>query len=538
LSGALIHQISAALSAGRLEEAATLLEQSSLRDQPKGQKVLAEVVDALVARARTHLLEDRPTEALNDCRTAQRLGGNQAEIAAIRDAATEQVLALGRRQRREAQVLSMARRHIEQGQLDLAERVVREAANQPVTRALDQRSGAVAILGDIEGRRAVLDAACSAAEAALARDDTDRATVELERAAGADRHDPRVADIETRLRVLLSRRLADAINSGRLDLAEAFAGRLRRCGQPDAQGEALCRTLDQCRAAWQWVQRGAPRQAAQVLRRVAAARPEAQWVAEAIEQLAVAERQIEMLRASPLGMLGGAGADESRVNSGMPIEMNPASAGSPDRSADPIIREATSGEGVLADRFLVQVDGAGSYCVVSSPEVTLGPVSSPRRPTVGLIAEPGTPLATIRRREDDYYLHGEAGVCVGGQPAGGRLLQSGDRISLSGRCRMTFALPHPASTTAVLDLSGARFPRSDVRRIILLDQDLIIGPGAAHVSCGDASRTIALRWRKGRLTAPAGVDVRVGGRVWEAGRGLPSGVAIELGGVRTVLTVI
>jgi hypothetical protein len=534
-----IHQVSAALAAGRLEEAASLLEQSPLRDQPRGQKMLADIVEALVARARAHLLGDRPTEALADCRTAQRLGGNQAEVAAIRDAATEQVLALARRQRREAQVLSMARRHIEQGQLDLAERVVRDAANQPVTKALDQRSGAVAILGDIEARRAVLDAACGAAEAALARDDTDRATVELERARAADRHDARVAELEGNLRSLLGRRLADAIDAGRPDLAEAFAARLRRCGQPDAQGEALCRALDQCRAAWQWVQRGAPRQAAQVLRRVAAARPEAGWVAEAIQQLAVAERQIEMLRASPLGTLGGAslgdaGADESRVDFGTRFEANPAGAGNPQRST-PMVK---SNEGVLAERFLVQVDGAGSYCVVSSPEVTLGPVSSPRRPMVGLVAEPGTPLATIRRQEDDYFLHGEAGVCVGDQPASGRLLRSGDRITLSPRCRVIFAVPHPASTTAVLDLSAARFPRGDVRRIILLDQDLIIGPGAAHVCCPDAPRTIALRWRKGRLTAPAGVDVRVGGEVWEIGRGLPSGVAIELGGVRMVITAI
>ena len=123
LAGSL-NQVSAALAGGRLEEAAALLEQSPEREQGRQQKLLGEVVAALIARARAHLLDDRPTEALADCRTAQRLAGNGAEVAAIRDAATEQLLAQARRQRRENQVLAMARRHIEQGQLDLAERVV------------------------------------------------------------------------------------------------------------------------------------------------------------------------------------------------------------------------------------------------------------------------------------------------------------------------------------------------------------------------------------------------------------------------------
>jgi hypothetical protein len=546
-----LNQVSAALAGGRLEEAAALLQQSpqgeQWREGGRRQKLVDEVVAALIARARAHLLEDRPNEALADCRTAQRLAGNGAEVAAIRDAATEQLLAQARRQRRENQVLAMARRHIEQGQLDLAERVVRQAANEILTKSLDQRSGAVAILGDIEARRAVLDAACTAAEAALARDDTDRATVELERARGADKHDARVAQIEARLRVLLGRRLAEAIDDGRPDLAEAFAARLRRCGQMDAEGEALCRVLEQCRAAWQWVQRGAPRQAGQLLGRVTAARPQAKWVTQAIEQLALAQRQIEMLRASPLGMLGGGsgGEEESRIDSEVLLGSDGIASGEAGRSGGQtggrpgmVGGMGKSEQNALAERFLLQVDGAGSYLVVSGSELTIGPVSSPRRPTVGLVAEPGTPLATIRRQEDDYFLHGEAGVRVGDEPASGRLLRSGDRITLSPRCRVSFAVPHPASTTAVLDLTGARFPRSDVRRIILLDQDLIIGPGAGHVCCPDALRTMALRWRKGRLTAPAGVEVRADGQIQDAGRGLPTGVPIELGGLRMVITAI
>lgn len=541
--GAQIRQAEAALAGGRLDEAGALLEQASLRQMRRGQQLLTELVTALTARAKAHLLAERLHEALADCRAAERLGGNLADVAAIRDAATAELLAAQRRLHREAQVLSIARRQIEQGQLNLAEQVICDAAAEPLTASILRHSGGGALLHDIETRRAALAAACAAAEEALTREDTDRATAELERARQADRHDPRVADLEARLRTQLSDALAGALDTGRPDLAEALAGRLRRCGRLDTVGESLCRALDQCRAAWQWVQRGAPRQAAQILRRVAAARPSARWVDGALQQLAQAEQQIDLLRGGALGMLANAPDAASPSSPGSPTSPDHATiapGASGQTYADPIDPSAdptAAPDAPLPDRFLMQVDGAGSFCVVTAAAVSIGPVSSPRRPDVGLVAEPGTPIATLERKEDDYFLRGESGVAVNDQPVLSRLLRPGDRIALAARCRVTFQLPHPASTTAALDLSAARYPRGDVRRIILLDQDLIIGPGAAHVRC-DTPRPIAFRWRDRRLLPPSGVEMRVAGQVWPPGRGLPLGVPAELGGVRLVLTRI
>jgi len=106
----------------------------------------------------------------------------------------------------------------------------------------------------------------------------------------------------------------------------------------------------------------------------------------------------------------------------------------------------------------------------------------------------------------------------------GRLLASGECLDLSPRCRLTFRLPSPASTTAVLDLTGARLPRADIRRVILMDQDLIIGPGSAsHVVATQLERPVVLHVSQGQLVCQ-GRDA-----------GIPVGERVSVGGVSFVL---
>ncbi len=110
---------------------------------------------------------------------------------------------------------------------------------------------------------------------------------------------------------------------------------------------------------------------------------------------------------------------------------------------------------------------------------------------MGLLADANVPIATIDRQEDEYFIRGSA-VAVNDRAGSGKLLSSGDRITLSPRCRLSFALPSAASTTAILDLTGARYARSDVRRIILLDRDIILGPSTAtHVRGRTVARQLA-----------------------------------------------
>jgi hypothetical protein len=56
-------------------------------------------------------------------------------------------------------------------------------------------------------------------------------------------------------------------------------------------------------------------------------------------------------------------------------------------------------------------------------------------PDVALVAEPGAPVATIERTDDDYFVR-SALVQVNDKPTTSKLLMTGDRIALSPR------LPH------------------------------------------------------------------------------------------------
>ena len=170
-------------------------------------------------------------------------------------------------------------------------------------------------------------------------------------------------------------------------------------------------------------------------------------------------------------------------------------------------------------------------------------ISSSRLPDIGLLADPSTAVAMIERADEDYFLRSEFGLAVNDRPIAPRsakLLGSGDRVALSPRCRFGFATPNVASTTAVIDLTGARYPRSDVRRIILMDRDLIIGPGAAtHVRIGDAEgagSNVVLHLRDGRLFCETDQPIEVNGAPLDRNAGIPLGAHVKVGGASFVVT--
>jgi hypothetical protein len=212
----------------------------------------------------------------------------------------------------------------------------------------------------------------------------------------------------------------------------------------------------------------------------------------------------------------------------------------------------------VPERFVLRVDGVGSFLVLRRAAVTIGPVGTSRPPDVALAADPALPPVTVARLDDDYFLRpGGGAVTVNDRPVGGphataaaaRLLADGDRLALAPRCRVTFAVPSPASTSAALDLTGARLAAApDVRRVILMDRDLILGPGpAAHVrtdavpAAGGGCGRVVLHVRDGRLWCEcpgdrAIADAEAGGRPLDPHGTVPFGVAVRAGGLSFVVT--
>ena len=102
---------------------------------------------------------------------------------------------------------------------------------------------------------------------------------------------------------------------------------------------------------------------------------------------------------------------------------------------------------------------------------------------------------------------------------------------------MKFNIPNPASTTATLSLPGTRLGRADVRRIILMDRDILIGPNeGSHILAESLDETIALFTQNGRLLCRAKDKILVDEKAVSPTAGLPINKQIRIGQISLVLT--
>ena len=538
-----IRHAETALSDGRLDEVFELVRDPKLRSHRRGQELITKLVTALEKRGREHLKGSRFTAALTDCEKAQQLAGDLPQLLSLRNEAMDAMADDRRSERLKAGAVAAARNEIDNGRLAAGERLLAVAS------ITDTRAGA--LLQELGARHNLVDSAVHNADEALDREDMDAALVELERARGADRSDRRIKDLTDRVRKALREQISEAIEEGRLDRADSLGQRLSRVDEQSLDSQQVLNAIAQCRTAWERIDRGRIHEAEEACRRLATIFPKARWISAACEHLSKANESLEALRTGPLGLLANEGAP---VNRDMPTRAPTESArdtGSPPASREPspvraipvvqtpphgrdgrVTVEATG----LPSKFLIQVDGAGSCLVLRQPIVTVGPISSSKLPDVALIAEAGAPVVTVERVEDDYFVRG-AVFAINDKPAGDKLLVSGDRISLTPRCRLGFLLPSAASTTAVIDMIGARFPRADLRRVVLMDRGLVIGPGmTSHVRCDSTPEPIVLHVRDNRLFARTSSEVEVDGKPMDRVQGIPLGAHVRVGLVSFVVT--
>jgi hypothetical protein len=183
------------------------------------------------------------------------------------------------------------------------------------------------------------------------------------------------------------------------------------------------------------------------------------------------------------------------------------------------------------------VDGAGTFLVLRDRRIAIGPAGSSRHPEVALLADSGLPGVTVDRTDEDYFLSADAGVCVNENPVQRKLLLNGDRIALSPRARLRFVLPNAASTSAVLHMAGTRLPSCDARQIILLDREMVLGPGvSAHIRADQLSEPAILHVRDGRLFCKSKEEVQVNGRPLDRNAGIPLGARVQIGPVSFTVT--
>jgi hypothetical protein len=514
-------QAETALADGRLEEALELVKLEQFRTHRHGQDLIARLLRAFLDRAEEHLRLGRAEAALQDCDRATRLGGNAGEIAELRGRAVGVVQARQKELKITGQVVAMARAHAQGGRLATGEQLLGDAC------ADDSR--VVALHQELLGLRAQLENKLKLAEFAITREDWEAAADAVADARGIDSVDQRVIEAATKVATALRRNASSALNDGRLVAASSFLERLSQVDSSSSESQQLQRAMSECRGILSMVEQGRLHEAEEAARRLRTILPDARWLQETLSQLSAMCEGLDRFRAGPLGLL----RPPRRTLDGV-TTVGPAANARVHRPAPAAPAVSAREE---PDRFIIQVDGAGSYLVLGKDRVRVGAVSSSDPVDCGLITEPGLPPANIDRTDDDYFIRCSGPMLINDKPCNGKLLVSGDRVSLSPRCRFTFQVPNAASTTAVLDLNGARYPRSDVRRVILLDRDIVLGPGhATHIRCEHVPECLVLTWRGGKLHAD-GQSVQVDGdRFLPPGDGIPVGMPVRVGNISFVVT--
>jgi hypothetical protein len=264
--------------------------------------------------------------------------------------------------------------------------------------------------------------------------------------------------------------------------------------------------------------------------------PSAQWLGTVTNQSRQAAELLDELAAGPLGL-----DITRRQDMEDEIQQTDDEGRSTSEALPQAIQAGEHPEGrdktSLASKFTLQIDGVGSFYVVRDSRITVGPVSSSARPTVGLMVDPNLPAITIERSEDDYFIRSSSPVLVNDVAMTNKLLADSDRINLSPRCVMKFNVPNPASTTATLSLPAARLGRADVRRVILMDRDILIGPTeGSHILAESLDETIVLFTQNGQLICRTKDKILVDEKAVSPTAGLPFDRQISIGQISLVLT--
>jgi hypothetical protein len=213
-----------------------------------------------------------------------------------------------------------------------------------------------------------------------------------------------------------------------------------------------------------------------------------------------------------------------RSGSGLaPIEGFPVTRAAPPRPASPV-PPSGSDRAALPKRFLLWVDGVGAYLVCTGSRVTFGQagVDGGGPVDIPLFADVSRVHAELTRDGEGYLV--EAGkaapvngkdvprpVLVNGREAARCVLTPGDRVTLGSTCQFLFQQPVVVSATARLDLTSGHRLNHPVDGVLLMANEVILGPGPdAHVVIPDAAeRVLIYRSKDGLGVRYTGAEFRV-----------------------------
>ncbi len=270
------------------------------------------------------------------------------------------------------------------------------------------------------------------------------------------------------------------LTSGRLDRAAAIDDMFRPLQSAAPRVGELQQCLTICRSAREHMEMHQYAEAEAQLAVLAQMVDGKTWIVAARSAIADAIRDLNAVSAGPLGLLG----DQLNQQQTSAVAASLA----PPRTAEawPFKSEG------LPMRSVLQVDGVGGLLLLSSDVITIGTSSSSSRLDVPLVTEGAAAFISIRRDGDDYFAESAEPFQVNGRQVSRKLLTSGDSISVGARGRLRFLKPVAASGSAVLQITGSRLARRDIRSVVLMSDSLLFGPAGSHFRLSGAENPIVL----------------------------------------------
>ena len=512
---------------GRLDEAFEIVQSEHIRQHRRGQKLIGRLARAFVKRGQENLESERIQLALLDCNKAEKLAGNTDEVARLRSAICSEMEQKRLRDQHRSFNVTQAKRNIKNGWISVGQQILDEED--------DNDSQAGMVLRQANVARLELNEAITKADQALSANDLDSAIEIIAQTGLTGNKNDKVIELVSRLKSLAIQQIRENFNIGRIDRAQSLWQKVSPIANGTSEISELGVALSQCRKATEFVAMGRPREAVSFLRKIKVICPSAKWLGAVTEQTRQAAELLDELAASPLGLELDSEAGNEKETAGKQIDKLPADPNAIRHK----IKPGAGDDSPLPSKFVMQMDGVGSFLVLRDKRITVGPVSSSERPTVGLMADPNIPVATIERVEDDYFIRSTGPIRVNDMMTTNKLLADGDRIALSSRCRFKFHLPNPASTTAMLILSGARLGRADIRQVVLMDRDILVGSaGGNHIPAESLDETVAMFAQNGRLLCKTKNKILVNDQPVGSAAGLPVDKQIRIGQMSFVLTKV
>ncbi|MCG3137096.1 MAG: hypothetical protein HJJLKODD_00938 [Phycisphaerae bacterium] len=497
-----------ALSEGRLEEAWRIAGAADLQADSQGQQLRTQIGQQFFVRAEQRFQQQDSAGALIDLILAEQAGVAVQRIHDLRTIIQGAAEHLKAQRADQQQVLRAAEARLANGSLYTAREILHQ---------VPQADGKVQDLhAEMEQRE--LRAAALLKEVAEHAGEQ-RWGLAINRLAEARRlhaKSPAVVQWESRLQEVILQRVQEALVEGRLPRAiEEFNWVVNWGGHSGQREVALW--LSAVHEAGAAVRSHDYESARRKLLAVRHALPQAKWLDPICEQLAQVEELITQLHGGPLGIANG----ELNIRKEADQQNKLVVTG---RSLDDTVAMVQRGGEALPSRLLMMVDGAGSYLLVRGLRATIGRAAGRTVADIPLLADLAEVAAEIIRAEEDYFLVAREPVNVSGQPVTRKLLQNGDKIILGKRAKLTFILPSRKSTTAVLEASeSTRLPR-DVRRVVLMDRLVTLGPtSTSQLLIPSMREEMVLMERGGRMFLRSPRVMSDGGQEVVVGRSLACG---------------